>query len=145
MKNIIYKVLVDTDVVIDFITKRDPFAVEAAQLFNLADKNQVELYVSSLCLNNIYYLLRKVAGHKKTISIIKQLLEIADVLAVDKQVVLKALHSKFSDFEDALQNFAAVENGDIGIIVTRNLKDYKQSKLMVMTAGSFNEIVQKGL
>lgn len=62
-----YKILVDTDVVMDFITKREPFDKEAAHLFNLADRKQVDLNVSSLCLNNIYYLLRKIIGHKKTI------------------------------------------------------------------------------
>ena len=134
MKNTIHKVLVDTDVVIDFITKREPFAQEAAQLFNLADKNQVELYVSSLCL-------RKIVGHKKTIATLQQLVEIVEVLSVDKHVVKNALNSKFSDFEDALQHFTAVENRDADIIITRNLKDYKHSNIPVMTAGSFIELL----
>ena len=145
MKNIIHKVLVDTDIVIDFLTKREPFAKEAAQLFNLADQKKVQLYISSLCLNNIYYLFRKVIGHKKTLLLLQQLVEIVEILALDKQVVIKALNSNFSDFEDALQNFAAVEYGNIGIIITRNLKDYKQSKLAIMTAASFNELVFKGI
>jgi len=144
MKSIIHEVLVDTDIVIDFLTKREPFAQEAAQLFNLADHKKVQLYISSLCLNNIYYLLRKVIGHKKTLLLLQQLVEIAEILAVDKQVVINALKSGFNDFEDALQNFTAIENGNIDIIVTRNLKDYKQSKLNVMTARSFNELVIKG-
>ncbi len=141
MKNTIHKVLVDTDVVIDFITKREPFAQGAAQLFNLADKNQVELYVSSLCLNNVYYLMRKIIGHKKTIATLQQLVEIVEVLSVDKHVVKNALNSKFSDFEDALQHFTAVENRDADIIITRNLKDYKHSNIPVMTAGSFIELL----
>lgn len=137
MKNTMYKVFVDTDVIMDFITKREPFNNEAAQLFNLADTRQIELYVSSLCLNNIYYLLRKIIGHKKTIETLQKLIDIADVLLVDKKVVLSALNSKFNDFEDAIQHFSAVENGNIDVIVTRNLKDYKQSKIPVMTAKSF--------
>ncbi len=132
-----YKVLVDTDVILDFITKREPFNNEAAKLFNLADKRQIDLYVSSLCLNNIYYLLRKIIGHKKTIETLQKLIDIADVLSVDKKVVLSALNSKFNDFEDAIQHFSAVEDGNIDVIVTRNLKDYKQSKIPVMTAKSF--------
>ena len=131
------KILVDTDVVMDFITKREPFDKDASLLFNLGDKDQVKLCISSLCLNNIYYLLRKIIGHKKTINILKQLLEITEVLSVDKQVVLKALHSKFNDFEDALQHFSAIENGNVDVIVTRNLRDYKHSKIPVMNAGSF--------
>ncbi len=132
-----YKILVDTDVVMDFITKREPFDKEAAHLFNLADRKKVDLNVSSLCLNNIYYLLRKMSGHKKTLSILKILIEIVGVLSVDKQVVIKALNSKFNDFEDAIQHFSAVENGNIDLIIRRNLKDYNQSKIAFMTAGSF--------
>ena len=138
-----FKVLVDTDVVMDFITKREPFDKEAALLFNLADRKRVNLNISSLCLNNIYYLLRKIIGHKRTIVLLKNLIEITDILSVDKQVVLKALNSKFSDFEDAIQHFSAVENGDIDVIITRNLKDYKQSKIAVMTAGSFVDTMFK--
>ena len=137
MKNTMYKVLVGTDVIMDFITKREPLKNEAAELFNIADKRQIDLYVSSLCLNNIYYLLRKIIGHKKTIETLQKLIDIADVLSVDKKGVLSALNSKFNDFEDAIQHFSAVENGNIDVIVTRNLKDYKQSKIAVMTAKSF--------
>ncbi len=131
------KILVDTDIVMDFITKREPFDKDASLLFNMGDKNEIELFISSLCLNNLYYLLRKVIGHKKTIAILMQLVAITEILSVDKQVVLRALHSKFSDFEDALQHFSAVENGSVDVIVTRNLKDYKHSKIPVMNAGSF--------
>ncbi len=81
--------------------------------------------------------MRKIIGHKKTIETLQKLIDIADVLSVDKKVVLSALNSKFNDFEDAIQHFSAVENGDIDVIVTRNLKDYKQSKIPVMTAKSF--------
>ncbi|NOX48852.1 MAG: PIN domain-containing protein [Chlorobi bacterium] len=137
MKNTKYKVLVDTDVLMDFVTKREPFDIEAAQLFNLADKNLIDLFVSSLCLNNVYYLVRKQIGHKNTIGLLIRLVEVVDVLSVDKQVVMKALTSRFNDFEDALQHFTAVENSNIDVIVTRNLKDYKHSSIAIMTAGSF--------
>ncbi|MCL6219586.1 hypothetical protein L1967_14920 [Zunongwangia sp. M21534] len=56
---------------------------------------------------------------------------------MDKEVVLGALNSKFKDFEDALQNFSAVENGEITIILTRNVKDYKKSELAVLTPETY--------
>lgn len=49
-----------------------------------------------------------------------------------KEVILKAINSEFKDFEDALQNFSA-ENENINILVTRNIKDYKKSKLTIAT------------
>ena len=55
----------------------------------------------------------------------------------DKDVILKALNSNFSDFEDALQNYSAELNVYIDIIVTRNIKDFKNSSLGVMTPGNY--------
>ena len=56
---------------------------------------------------------------------------------MDKNVVLSALNSEFKDFEDALQNFSAIENGNIKIILTRNIKDFSKSKLAVLTPETY--------
>ena len=56
---------------------------------------------------------------------------------MDKNVVLNALNSGFNDFEDALQNFSAIENGQIKIILTRNIKDFKKSELAVLTSETY--------
>jgi len=59
------------------------------------------------------------------------------VLQMDKHVVETALNSEFKDFEDALQNFAAINNGEIELIITRNLKDYARSTIGVLSPESF--------
>ena len=56
---------------------------------------------------------------------------------MDKNAVLNALNSSFKDFEDALQNFSAIENGEISIILTRNLKDFKKSELAILTPETY--------
>lgn len=48
------------------------------------------------------------------------------MLKIDKEVVLDSLNSDFKDFEDALQNFSAIQNGKISVVLTRNIKDYKK-------------------
>lgn len=63
---------------------------------------------------------------------LRSLLLILDVLVIDKNAILVALNSNFKDFEDALQNYAAEINGEIKLIITRNTKDFKKSKLLVM-------------
>src|SRR5690606_33975004 len=80
-------------------------------------------------VSNVYYLLRKTAKHSMIVEKIKQLLTIIEVVKMDKNVVLSALNSEFKDFEDALQNFSAIENGQIKIILTRNLTDFKKSEI----------------
>ncbi len=62
---------------------------------------------------------------------------ITDVLAMDKEVVSNALHAGFKDFEDGLQNLAAMKNGEIDVILTRNLKDFRKSEIGVLTPESY--------
>ena len=90
-----------------------------------------------MIISNVYYLLRKTAKHDTIVEKIKQLLNIIDVVEMDKNVVLNALNSGFKDFEDALQNFSAIENGRIKIILTRNIKDFKKSDLAVLTPETY--------
>lgn len=61
------------------------------------------------------------------------LLSFVDVATISKEVIITALNSDFKDFEDALQNFCAQTNKEFNIIVTRNIKDYKNSELSVMS------------
>ena len=90
-----------------------------------------------MIISNVYYLLRQTATHEKVIEKLTQLVTITDVLTTNKDVILKALNSNFTDFEDALQNYSAELNGQIDLIVTRNIKDFKNSALGVMTPGNY--------
>lgn len=126
-------VLIDTDVILDFFFDRDPFSEHATKIFLLCETNQINGYTTPVIISNVYYLLRKIAKHDVIIDRLKQLLRILDVLQMDKSVVLDALNSDFKDFEDALQNFSAISNREISIILTRNIKDFQKSKLAVLT------------
>jgi predicted nucleic acid-binding protein len=126
------KVFVDTDVILDFIMDREPFADVAVILFSMGDNGKLKLYTSGLVFSNCYYILRKLTTHGKVVEKLKSLASFIDFVPVNKQVVLEALHSSFKDFEDALQN-AAAATGGISILVTRNTKDYRTSGLSVMT------------
>jgi len=130
-------VLIDTDVILDFFFDREPFAEFATDILNLCEENKIKGFTTPVIICNTYYLLRKTAKHDIVIEKIKQLLTIIDVLQIDKEVVLDSLNSDFKDFEDALQNYAAVKNGKISIVLTRNIKDYKKSELAVMTPETY--------
>lgn len=126
------KVLIDTDVILDFFFDREPFSENAAQILALCEKKVIAGFVTPVIISNVYYLLSQKAKQEKVIEKLKVLLSIIDVLVIDKTSILVALNSEFKDFEDALQNYAAELNGEINLIVTRNTKDYKKSELGVM-------------
>ena len=131
------KVLIDTDVLMDFFFDRTPFAKYATELINLCAEKKVEGFTTPVIIANVYYLLRKTANHSITVEKLKQLLTIIEIVSIEKNAVLDALNSDFKDFEDALQNFSAVENGEIKIILTRNLKDFKKSELAILTPETY--------
>lgn len=133
-------VLIDTDVLLDFFYDREPFAKYATEILNLCDKNDLKGYTTPVIISNVYYLLKKTAKHDIIVEKLKQLLSIIDIIQMNTNVVVNALNSEFKDFEDALQNFSAVENGSIHAILTRNVKDFKKSELAVLTP----EIYLKG-
>jgi len=130
-------VLIDTDVILDFIFDRKPFAEYATEILNLCAEKKLIGCATPVIISNVYYLLRKVAQHHIVIDKIKQLLSIIEIIKMDKDVVLNALNSNFKDFEDALQNFSAIENGEIKIILTRNIKDFKKSELVILTPETY--------
>jgi len=132
MKNI----FLDTNVVLDVILKREEFAKEAAIIFNLGEQNKLALSLSSLSMNNIDYIVSKIESKKKSRQIILKLISLVRVLKVDSSTIEKAALSDFKDFEDAIQNYCAEEAG-INHILTRNLKDFKKSKLSIQTPKEF--------
>ena len=127
------KVLIDTDVILDFFFDRKPFSEHASKIFSLCELKMIQGFVTPVIYSNIYYLLRQTAKHEKVIDKLKLLLTITDVLIIDKEVLVLAMNSKFKDFEDALQNYAAIKAQTVDTILTRNLKDFRNSEIGVMT------------
>ena len=126
------KVFIDSDVIIDFLTDRKPFSDSASVLFNRIDKREIEGYTSAQSICNIYYILRKFYAHLKVIQALNELAALIGILPVNQDIVQKALHSDFTDFEDGIQNFCA-EAGKVDILITRNLRDYKRAGVAVMS------------
>jgi predicted nucleic acid-binding protein len=136
------KIFIDTNIVLDVLSRREPFYDEAATLFSLADKKQIELSVSSLTIANTAYVLSRQIDSNKAKSFLRKLRLIVEVLPLDDKIVGLALNDEnFPDFEDGLQYYTALENGQ-NVIVTRNLHDFKHSKLPFMTAGQIIEIIR---
>ena len=134
------KLLLDTNIVIDLLAKREPGYSFAAQIFSLGDKRQLQLGVSALTIANTNYILLKLISPDEVKSILRQFKLLVNVLPLEDKVINLALNDKeFKDFEDGLQYFTAIENSQ-DIIITRNLKDFKNSKIPVMMADQFLKV-----
>jgi predicted nucleic acid-binding protein len=126
-------VLIDTDVLLDFYLDRKPFSEDSLQLLLKCEQKQFRAFITPVIVANTYYILRRHATHLYVVERLQILLDTISVLAMDQKQVLAALESKFTDFEDALQYFSAIQSNKVDVIITRNTKDFKLSKIPVFT------------
>lgn len=131
------RVLIDTNIVIDLLSRRKEFYDEAADLFSRADRKELVLAISSLTFANTNYVLTKLKSAKEAREILRKFKVLVEILSLDDKITQLALSDDdFPDFEDGLQYYSAVEN-QIDIIITRNKKDFKNSKIPALTAREF--------
>lgn len=131
------RLLIDTNIVIDLLSKREGFYDEAAELFSLADKKELELTISTLTFATTNYILTKLKSAKEAKEILRKFKVLVELLSLDDKITQLALSDDdFPDFEDGLQYYSAIEN-KIDVIITRNKKDFRNSKIPVLTAKEF--------
>ena len=131
------RILIETNIVINLLSKRKECYDEAADLFSRADKKELDLTISSLTFANTSYILTKLKTAKEARKILRKFKVLIEILSLDDKITQLALSDDdFPDFEDGLQYYSAIEN-QIDIIITRNKKDFKNSKIPVLTAKEF--------
>jgi predicted nucleic acid-binding protein len=127
------KIFLDTDVALDHLADRQPFAEYAHRLFALAETGELTVCVSALSFSNLYYILRKLKGHADALALLGKLKLLTRVFAVTEAEINSALSSSFKDFEDAIQHFAAKAESGVSAIVTRNPADYSASEIPIQS------------
>lgn len=96
------KVLLDTNVILDYALERETWFVDSEQILYLSEQNQIEAYVSASTISDIYYIIRKIKGKKLALEFIENLVDICCVAKVDNNVITMALNANLKDFEDAI-------------------------------------------
>lgn len=121
------KILIDTNVILDILQKREPFFAEPYHALRKAIEKDVECMISASAVTDIFYMLRKFLGSnlqaKEQIERLSQLVDFADVQGRD---IHAALMRTMPDFEDAVVDAVAERNGT-SYILTRNIKDFTDS------------------
>ena len=136
------KLFIDANVVLDLILKRYPFFDNIAEILTVAENKNYTLCLSSITFVNVNYIACKFTDKKNVLESLKKLRILFDVLIVSDAEIDKALYSKFNDFEDAVQHYCALKY-KCDYIITRDLKDFKNSEITVMTPIEFLSSLQK--
>jgi predicted nucleic acid-binding protein len=132
-----YEILfIDSDILLDIILIREQHFNASVEVLTLADDDKYECCTSVHSLLNIHYSTKKLFGEKSARQSIKMLTEKFKIISEDVNTVKQAIQSNFSDFEDAVQYYTAI-SAKADVIITRNIKDYKQSTIPVLTAEQF--------
>ncbi len=136
-------VLIDTNVIIDALTSREPWNKSAEKIFLMAANNVANMYISASMATDIYYLVHKYC-HDVAISIqtMEKLYALFGILDVTNEDCIQALASSISDYEDAVVCEVANRSA-MDYIVTRNVKDYVNSKVKVLLPDDFIKITSE--
>jgi predicted nucleic acid-binding protein len=126
------KVLIDTNIVLDLLLERQPFATDAKHLFQLIDRGQIDGYIAATTITNIFYILRKTHGREVALNAIERLLLELIFCPVDQTVIETALRAGLKDFEDGVQ-LACAQLNEVDMSVTRDQKDFVESSLPILT------------
>lgn len=127
------KVFADTNILIDLIANRQPYSKFAIRLFQKAENKEMEIFTSSHSIATAHYVLKKHTSEENLRGVLYQLMNYITVIPIDTNMIKKGLRSGFKDFEDSLQIFCAASIPQIDGIITRNIKDFKDSEIPAFT------------
>ena len=137
------KVLIDTDILLDILTKREPHYLSAAQIWTLLRENMIEGHISAISVNNLYYIIRKLKDRASAEAFIDQLIRDFEIIPLTKDILRQARTKAGRDHEDLIQYFSAIHAG-CEFVVTRNKKDYPRIGVKTLFPREFLRILQQG-
>lgn len=125
------KLLIDTNVALDVLLKREPFYQTSAKVLELTENETIQEYISAAAITDIYYIAQRQLHDRQAVRVLlKNLLSIVSIAAVSGREINYALTLPWPDFEDSVQySIAAMQSMDG--IVTRNPQDYQNASLPV--------------
>ena len=130
------RIFLDTNVILDLLSKRNPFYDSIAKVATLADEKKLNLVSSPISFTTIEYVLKKYESSQSVLNKLRKFKIICEVCEVNEEIIEKALNSGFTDFEDSVQYFSAMQSS-CSVIITRNGKDFKSSSIPIMTAEEY--------
>ncbi len=125
------KVLIDTNVILDVLYKREGFYEDSLKIWKLCETRKLDGYISALSIPNIVYILRRELDPEKTLEVINNINLVFKIYDLKSDIIMQAAEKKTKDYEDALQMVTA-QKLKASFIVTRNIKDFTGSKIIAV-------------
>lgn len=135
------RLFLDTNILLDFLLDRPPFAESSEELLRAIEAGKAKGFISGITVSNLYYVLHDINKRKDPLPSLAALLAVLEVVPTSKPLLLEAMNSGFKDFEDGIQNASAV-SARCDHLVTRNGKDFRKSKLNIVTAAEASVLLR---
>lgn len=130
------RLLIDGNVVLDVLQKREPHVEDSSKVWKLCETSQAEGCISALTFANLVYVMRKELDSEAIEDVLKKLSLIFHFTELSAADLMTAAGMKWDDFEDAVQA-ATAERIHADYIITRNIRDFKKSRVMAFTPTEF--------
>lgn len=130
------KILLDTNVVLDLLLQREPFANDAKGIFTLVELKELDAYLCATTITTIYYLISKKVKRAKADMIVEELMQLFHIADVNKDILLSSLKNNGQDFEDSVI-YTSAKYANIDVIITRDKKGFKNSAVLVQDPKEF--------
>lgn len=135
-------ILVDTNVFLDLLLKRNEQGIIAKEFFYNCRKTKSKTFIAATSLKDIdyvmhHYLHDEFEARKALCDVFSLVSRVIDITADD---AIGSIYSEMKDYEDSLLVLAAKREG-INLIITNNTKDFKDSRFPTMTPKEFNQII----
>jgi predicted nucleic acid-binding protein len=130
------RVLLDTDVILDKVLGREPWLQEATPLWESVRVQRVQAFGCAITPLNISYIVRRSLGSVEVRQVLRDLLNVVQIIPLNEEILRTALSSAITDYEDAVQHASALA-ASIDVIITRNIGDYKNATLSVLSPSDF--------
>ena len=131
------RILIDTNVLIDYILRREPYTGDAEKIIFLCKNMQIEGCIAAHSVMNIFYILRKLMTLEKRKKFLNNISEFIEIVGIDRSKIINAVNNeRFTDIEDCLQ-YECAREFSADYIVTRNVKDFQNSTIPAISPDEF--------
>lgn len=130
------RIFLDTNVILDFFLEREPFYYDALKLWAACEEGAVEGFVSALTVNNVHYIAQRIKSDTTAMIAVRGILDVFDVVPLDKELMRLAADFHDRDFEDDIQLQSAVKAG-CSHLFTRDPTHFRSTAIAVVPPSSF--------
>ncbi len=138
-----FRLLIDTNILLDVLLAREPWAEDAVQLLDLVGRGEVQGFVASHAITTVFSIVERERDRRVALTAVSDLLSIAAVVSIGAADLHRAMTIGLRDFEDAVHAAVCLQIGG-QFIVTRNGKDYRGAPVETRTAGEILALLSGG-